>query len=61
MPVSKPMQVVAIRFSPEEKARLEELARTQHVTFSHAVREGVKLYLAEAREKLSMGDSLDVA
>ena len=52
MPISKPMEVVAIRFTPEEKLRLQAIAKEQHVTLSHAVREGAKLYLQDARDAL---------
>lgn len=47
MPVSKPLQLISIRLSPDEKARLEELAREREVTLSHAFREGVRLYLSD--------------
>ena len=36
-----------LRLKPEEKRRLEDLARRQNVTLALALREGAKLYLAE--------------
>jgi predicted transcriptional regulator len=50
MPLSTPMKIITLRFDPEEKARLAELAREQNVTLSHALREGAKLYLQDLQE-----------
>lgn len=48
MPVSKPMKLMTLRIPEEEKARLERLAADQHITLSHALREGAKLMLDDA-------------
>ncbi len=41
--VSKPMKLVTVWFTEEEKAFLDELAKTEHVTLSKALREGAQL------------------
>lgn len=51
MPVSKPMQLVAIRFDADEKARLAQLAAERNITLSYAIRQGVRLYLDELSAK----------
>jgi hypothetical protein len=45
LPVSKPMKLVAVRFSEDEKARLAEKAAERNITLSYAMREGLRLYL----------------
>jgi len=47
---SKPMKLMTLRLNVDEKRRLEKLAREQHITLSHALREGAKLYLDELRD-----------
>lgn len=47
MPLSTPMKIITLRFDPEEKARLQELAAARNITLSHALREGARLYLDE--------------
>lgn len=39
------MQLVALRFDPDEKARLAQLAAERNITLSYAIREGLRLYL----------------
>lgn len=53
MPVSKPMKTASylLRLSPDEKARLEQLAAERDVTLAYALREGARLYLEDARER----------
>lgn len=46
--VSVPMQVVAVRLTPEEKARIEQLAAERRVTLSWVLREGARLYADDA-------------
>jgi len=48
--VSKPMKLVTVWLTEEEKAMLDELARNRDVTLSNAVREGLKLYFQDARD-----------
>jgi hypothetical protein len=50
MPYSKPMKMITLWLTPEEKATLEELARNEDVTLSHALREGLKLYFEDAKD-----------
>ena len=52
MPVSAPLKTAAVllRISPEEKARLERLARDRNVTLSHALREGARQLLTGPQE-----------
>ncbi len=47
--VSKPMLTASylLRLKPEEKRRLEQLARERDVTLAYALREGAKLYLRD--------------
>ncbi len=47
---SKPMKLVTVWFTEEEKAILDELAKSQNVTLSRALREGVQLYFEDAKE-----------
>lgn len=51
MPVSKPMQVFAFRLTDEEKANLGRIAAERNVTLSRAIREGLKLYTQERRDR----------
>ena len=46
--VSKPMKLVTVWFTEEEKAFLGELAKTEDVTLSKALREGAQLYFEDA-------------
>ena len=48
--VSKPMKMVTVWVTPEEKAFLDELAKRENVTLSKALREGAQLYFNDARE-----------
>ena len=49
--VSKPMKLVTVWFTEEEKAFLDELAKTEEVTLSKALREGAQLYFEDAAKK----------
>ena len=51
MPISKPMQMFAVRLTAEERERLEQIARERHVTLSYAVREGLRLYAQDWAER----------
>ena len=46
-------------FTEEEKAFLDELARTEHVTPSKALREGAQLYFEDAATKLGADEGLE--
>src|SRR3954454_2966341 len=46
--VSKPMKLVTVWFTEEEKAFLDELAKAENVTLSKALREGAQLYFQDA-------------
>jgi hypothetical protein len=48
--VSKPMKLVTVWFTEEEKAFLDELAKQENVTISKALREGLKLYFEDAKD-----------
>lgn len=48
--VSKPMKLVTVWFTPEEKAFLDALAKRENVTLSKALREGAQLYFKDARD-----------
>src|SRR4051794_27449135 len=50
--VSKPMKLISLRMSEEEKARLEQLAEAGGMTVSRALRDGALLYLTEQRGHL---------
>jgi predicted transcriptional regulator len=52
MPVSKPMQLMAFRFSEEERETLERIARERNVTMTYVVKEGLRLYAQDARKWL---------
>lgn len=47
---SRPMKLVTVWFTEEEKARLDELARERRVTMSRALREGAQLYFQDAKD-----------
>jgi len=57
--VSKPMKLVTVWFTEEEKAFLDKLAQDEDVTLSKAIREGLKLYFDDARDWIEerQGDS----
>lgn len=55
MPVSKPMQLVALRLTEDERANLERLAAERDVTMSWVLREGLRLYAQDARDLLGAG------
>lgn len=38
-----------IRMTPEEREKLHAMAREQHISLGHAMREGARLYLDELR------------
>jgi hypothetical protein len=42
--ISKPMQVVALRFTEEERAKLQKVADEHGLTLSWVIRQGAKLY-----------------
>jgi hypothetical protein len=46
------MKIVTLRIAEEEKARLEQLAEDGDVTLSRAFREGAKLYLRDAQQRV---------
>jgi hypothetical protein len=48
--VSKPMKLVTVWFTEEEKAILDELAKREKVTLSRALREGAQLYFQDAKD-----------
>jgi hypothetical protein len=48
--VSKPMKLVTVWFTEEEKRFLDELAKKENVTLSKALREGASLYFDDARD-----------
>ena len=47
--VSKPMKLVTVWLTEEEKAFLDELAQREDVTISKAIREGLQMYFDEAK------------
>jgi hypothetical protein len=57
--VSKPMKLVTVWFTEEEKSILDELAKTEHVTLSKALRGGAQLYFEDAAKKLGMAEWLE--
>jgi hypothetical protein len=57
--VSKPMKLVTVWFTQEEKDFLDELARTEKVTLSKALREGAQLYFGDAAKKLGAEEWLE--
>jgi hypothetical protein len=48
--VSKPMKLVTVWLTEEEKATLDRLAKEEDVTLSKAMREGLKLYFGDAKD-----------
>jgi hypothetical protein len=50
--ISKPMQVVALRLTQEERDRLQEIADDHHVTLSWVIRQGCRLYAEDAAKYL---------
>lgn len=46
--ISVPMQVLALRLTAEEKARLQEIADKRRVTLSWVLREAARLYAEDA-------------
>jgi hypothetical protein len=57
--ISKPMKLVTVWFTEDEKAFLDELARSEDVTLSKALRGGAQLYFEDAAGKLGAGDWLE--
>jgi hypothetical protein len=57
--VSKPMKLVTVWFTQEEKDFLDELAQTEKVTLSKALREGAQLYFEDAAKKLGAEEWLE--
>jgi hypothetical protein len=57
--ISKPMKLVTVWFTEEEKAFLDELAKSEDVTLSRALREGAQLYFEDAATKLGAGEWLE--
>jgi hypothetical protein len=57
--VSKPMKLVTVWFTQEEKDFLDELAKTEKVTLSKALREGAQLYFEDAAKKLGTEEWLE--
>lgn len=55
MPVSKPMQMFAVRLTEEERSQLERIAAERNVTLSYAIREGIKAYARELAERGGVG------
>jgi hypothetical protein len=47
---SRPMKLVTVWFTEEEKAFLDELAKQEKVTLSHALREGAQLFFQDAKD-----------
>lgn len=47
--ISAPMKTASylLRLTPQEKRRLEELARERNVTLAYALREGARMYLRD--------------
>ncbi len=58
MPVSTPLRIMSFKLTQAERARLEEVARERDVTLSEAIREGLKLYAQEWRERATDGHTL---
>ncbi len=57
--VSKPMKLVTVWFTEEEKAILDELAKRENVTLSKALRGGAELFFEDAAEKLGLSEWLE--
>jgi hypothetical protein len=47
---SRPMKLVTVWLTEEEKTTLDALARDEKITLSHAMREGLKLYFDDAKD-----------
>lgn len=47
---SRPMKLVTVWMTEDEKAMLDALAEEQKITLSYALREGLKLYFEDARD-----------
>lgn len=47
---SRPMKLVTVWFTEEEKAILDDLAAKERVTISKALREGAMLYFKDAQD-----------
>jgi hypothetical protein len=47
---SRPMKLVTVWFTEEEKKTLDELAKREKITLSRALREGAQLYFQDAKE-----------
>jgi hypothetical protein len=47
---SRPMKLVTVWFTEEEKRTLDELAKREKVTLSRALREGAQLYFQDAKD-----------
>jgi hypothetical protein len=45
-----------IRLSPDERDRLNAMAREQRISLAQAMREGAKLYLRELQERGASGE-----
>ena len=54
MPLSGPMKTATViaRFTPDERRRLEQVARDRNVTLSEALREGLKLLAQDELAKV---------
>jgi len=47
---SRPMKLVTLWMTEDEKAMLDALAEEQKITLSYALREGLKLYFDDAKD-----------
>lgn len=47
---SRPMKLVTVWFTEEEKEILDELAKRENVTLSRALRGGAQLYFQDAKD-----------
>jgi predicted transcriptional regulator len=48
--ISVPMQVLALRLTAEERARLQEIADARRVTLSWVLREAARMYADDAAD-----------
>jgi hypothetical protein len=48
MTISKPLEVMSLRLSPEDRSNLERIARERHLTLSEVLREGLHLLAQDA-------------
>jgi hypothetical protein len=53
------MKLVTVWFTDEERAFLDELAKTEDVTLSKALREGAQLYFEDAAKRLGAEEWLE--